>query len=62
MPTHHHQGIDRLGDGLVAAAWAEDGTVEAAELDDVFAIGVQWHPEAGNDPALFRALVEASSR
>jgi putative glutamine amidotransferase len=62
VPTHHHQGIERLGDGLVAAAWAEDGTVEAVELDDVFAIGVQWHPEAGNDPALFRALVETARR
>jgi putative glutamine amidotransferase len=61
VPTHHHQGIDRLGDGLVATAWAEDGTVEAAELGGVFAIGVQWHPEAGNDPAIFRALVDAAA-
>ena len=29
VPTHHHQGIDRLGDGLTATAWAADGTVEA---------------------------------
>jgi len=57
VPTHHHQGIDRLGDGLVAVARAEDGTVEAVELDGVFAIGVQWHPEAGDDPAVFRALI-----
>ena len=61
VPTHHHQGIDRLGDGLVATAWAEDGTVEAAELGGEFAIGVQWHPEAGNDPAIFRALVDAAA-
>ena len=33
VPTHHHQGIDRLGAGLVATAWAPDGTVEAVELD-----------------------------
>ena len=32
-PTHHHQAVDRLGEGLVATAWAEDGTVEAFELD-----------------------------
>jgi putative glutamine amidotransferase len=61
VPTHHHQGIERLGDGLVATAWAEDGTVEALELDGVFAIGVQWHPETGNDPAIFRALVDAAA-
>jgi putative glutamine amidotransferase len=60
VPTHHHQGIGRLGDGLVATAWADDGTVEAIELDGVFAIGVQWHPEAGDDPAVFRALVTAA--
>jgi putative glutamine amidotransferase len=61
VPAHHHQGIERLGDGLVATAWADDGTVEAVELDGVFAIGVQWHPEAGNDPAIFRALIDASA-
>jgi putative glutamine amidotransferase len=61
VPTHHHQGIDRLGTGLVPVAWAEDGTVEALELDGMFAIGVQWHPEGGENPALFRALIEASS-
>ena len=61
VPTHHHQGIDRLGDGLVAVAWAEDGTIEAVELDGVFALGVQWHPESGENPALFRGLVAAAA-
>jgi putative glutamine amidotransferase len=56
---HHHQAVDRLGDGLTAVAWAADGTVEAVELDaDVFALGVQWHPEEdGVDRRLFEALV-----
>ena len=53
MPTHHHQGMDKLGAGLVATAWAPDGIVEAIEIDGPFAVGVQWHPEAGDDPALF---------
>ena len=61
VPTHHHQGVEQLGGGLVATAWAEDGTIEAIELRDRFALGVQWHPESGDDPALFRALVETAA-
>ncbi len=63
VPTHHHQGIERLADGLIATAWALDGTIEAIELGQAgsaFAVGVQWHPEAGADPALFRALITAA--
>ena len=60
VPTHHHQGVDVLGTGLTATAWADDGLVEAVELDRAFALGVQWHPEAGSDPRLFRALVAAA--
>lgn len=62
VPTHHHQGVDRLGDGLVASAWAEDGTVEAVEFaaPEPFALGVQWHPEEDDDPRLFAALVTAA--
>jgi putative glutamine amidotransferase len=63
VPTHHHQGIDRLADGLTATAWAQDGMIEAFELDSgthPFAVAVQWHPEASTDHRLFRALVEAS--
>ena len=50
MKSHHHQGFGRLGDGLREAAWADDGTVEALE-DPArrFAVGVLWHPEAGED-------------
>jgi putative glutamine amidotransferase len=61
-PTHHHQAVDQLGEGLVATAWAADGTIEAFELDadDSFVVAVQWHPEAGDDPSLFRALVAAA--
>jgi putative glutamine amidotransferase len=42
----HNQAIDRLADGLVADAHAEDGTVEAVyKPDHSFCVGVQWHPE-----------------
>jgi putative glutamine amidotransferase len=59
VKSHHHQGFGRLGAGLAEAAWAEDGTVEALE-DPArrFALGVLWHPEAGEDFALFQALVD----
>jgi putative glutamine amidotransferase len=57
VPTHHHQGVDVLGTGLTATAWSADGLVEAVELDGPFALGVQWHPEAGDDLRLFRALI-----
>jgi putative glutamine amidotransferase len=59
VKSHHHQGFGRIGDGLVESAWAEDGTLEAIEDPNRrFTVGVLWHPEAGEDAALFRALVE----
>ncbi len=62
VKSHHHQAADRLGAGLAAVAWSDDGTVEAIEDPDRrFAIGVQWHPEEGPDPSLFTALVAAAS-
>jgi putative glutamine amidotransferase len=46
--SFHHQGVDRLGEGLRPVAWAEDGLVEAFEaVDYPWVIGVQWHPERG---------------
>ncbi|HEY3106752.1 MAG TPA: gamma-glutamyl-gamma-aminobutyrate hydrolase family protein [Gaiellaceae bacterium] len=59
VKSHHHQGYGRLGEGLREAARAEDGTVEALEDPSRrFALGVLWHPEAGEDFALFKALVD----
>ncbi|MGZ4384449.1 MAG: gamma-glutamyl-gamma-aminobutyrate hydrolase family protein [Gaiellaceae bacterium] len=62
VKSHHHQGFGRVGDGLREVAWAEDGTVEALE-DPArrFALGVLWHPEAGEDAALFEALVQEAA-
>jgi gamma-glutamyl-gamma-aminobutyrate hydrolase PuuD len=59
VKSSHHQGIGRVGDGLVESAWAEDGTVEGIEDPGRrFAVGVLWHPEAGEDKRLFEGLVE----
>jgi putative glutamine amidotransferase len=63
--SHHHQGIDRLGDGLVETGWSVlDDLPEAIEDPrHRFALGVQWHPEADQGSRLIEALVrEASSR
>jgi putative glutamine amidotransferase len=64
IASHHHQGVDRLGDGLVVAASAPDGVIEAIEaLEGAFCLGVQWHPEERLDPegiALIRAFVAAA--
>ena len=64
VSCHHHQAVRRLGDGLVAAAWAHDGTVEAIEHSGHdFVLGVQWHPEEdAADARLFQSLVRAASR
>jgi putative glutamine amidotransferase len=63
----HHQGIRDLAPGLIPAAHAPDGLIEAVEaVDHPFAVGVQWHPENLylDNPdmlALFRGLVEAAA-
>ncbi len=62
VPAHHHQGIKKLGKGLVATATADDGLVEGIELATQFCIGVQWHPEQNEGDKLFEALVTAARR
>jgi gamma-glutamyl-gamma-aminobutyrate hydrolase PuuD len=59
VKSSHHQGLGRLGEGLVESARAADGTLEALEDPSKrFVVGVLWHPEAGDDQRLFDALVE----
>jgi gamma-glutamyl-gamma-aminobutyrate hydrolase PuuD len=62
VKSHHHQGFGRLGEGLVEAARADDGTLEAVEDPSRrFALGVLWHPEAGEDLKLFEELVREAA-
>jgi putative glutamine amidotransferase len=59
--THHHQAVADPGKAI-ATAWTEDGIIEAIELADrSFVVGVQWHPEALDDPRLFDALTAAAT-
>lgn len=45
--SRHHQGINKLGKGLRASAFAPDGLVEAFEFEDEYPmLCVQWHPES----------------
>jgi putative glutamine amidotransferase len=61
VPSYHHQGLDSPG-SLSVTGWADDGTPEVVEhLDRRFAMGVLWHPEAGEDLRLFTALVVAAT-
>jgi putative glutamine amidotransferase len=54
--------VNAVGSGLTAVAWAGDGIIEAIEstTPGEFLVGVQWHPEQGNDPRLFGALIAAA--
>lgn len=63
VKSHHHQGFGRIGEGLRESARADDGTAEAIEDPGRrFALGVLWHPEEGEDAALFEGLVEEARR
>jgi putative glutamine amidotransferase len=59
VKSHHHQGLDAVGEGLRVSAHAEDGSIEGVEDPERrFVLGVLWHPEAADDRKLFAALVE----
>jgi putative glutamine amidotransferase len=60
--SHHHQGVDRIGEGFEVTGWALlDELPEALEDPSRrFALGVQWHPEADASAREIAALVEAA--
>jgi putative glutamine amidotransferase len=65
--SHHHQGVDRLGEGLLVSGRSTlDDLAEAIEWagepsDRRFVLGVQWHPEADVESSVVGALVEAAA-
>jgi len=63
VKSYHHQGLDRVGEGLRVTARTDDGIAQAVELEGVpFGVAVQWHPEedAAEDARLFAGLVDAA--
>ena len=60
VPSYHHQGLASAG-SLTVTGWADDESPEVVEDPTRrFALGVLWHPEAGDDLRLFEALVGAA--
>jgi putative glutamine amidotransferase len=61
--SHHHQGVDELGEGLrISGVSMLDELPEAIELAEKrFVLGVQWHPEADTSSPVVDALVAAAS-
>ncbi|HEX3510631.1 MAG TPA: gamma-glutamyl-gamma-aminobutyrate hydrolase family protein [Solirubrobacteraceae bacterium] len=62
--SHHHQGVDRVGDGLLVSGHSTlDNLPEAIELDGRrFVLGVQWHPEVDPGSAVIASFVSAARR
>jgi len=62
--SYHHQANARPGPQAAAAAWSQDGVIEAIEAGPGFCLGVQWHPErmlpAAEQARLFAAFVAAA--
>ena len=62
VKSHHHQGVDRIGEGLVITGRSvSDDVVEAVELPDrAYALGVLWHPEEDVTSSVIGSLVAAA--
>jgi putative glutamine amidotransferase len=68
--SYHHQAVGRLGRGLTAVAWSDDGSVEAIEETaphSPFYLGIQFHPEKMHDEApqmdrIFQAFIAAAAK
>ncbi len=60
--SHHHQGVEQLGEGLLVSGVSSfDQLPEAIEMPDRrFVLGVQWHPEADIASSVVGALVDAA--
>jgi putative glutamine amidotransferase len=62
VKSHHHQGVDELGEGLTPTGWSvPDDLVEAIEVEERtgFVLGVLWHPEEDGQSRVIDAVVDA---
>ena len=59
VKSAHHQGLEELGEGVVASGHADDGLIEAIELSGrSFAVGVLWHPEEDEQSRVVGSFVD----
>jgi putative glutamine amidotransferase len=60
--SHHHQAVERLGEGLIVSGVSTfDELPEAIEMPTRrFVLGVQWHPEADLASSVIGSLVDAA--
>jgi putative glutamine amidotransferase len=58
--SHHHQGIDLVGEGLVVTGHSTlDDLPEAIEAPArTYVLGVQWHPEVDGTSTVVASLVQ----
>ncbi|HTX08166.1 MAG TPA: gamma-glutamyl-gamma-aminobutyrate hydrolase family protein [Solirubrobacteraceae bacterium] len=61
--SYHHQSIAAVGDGVVVAATAPDGVIEAIEVPaaQAFCVGVQWELQEERSSSLLALFVEAAA-
>ncbi len=65
VKSHHHQGVDDLGEGFEVSGWSldDDATVEAIESPALrFGLGVLWHPEEDPEDRVIGAVVAAAEK
>jgi len=60
----HHQAVNKLGKGLIASAFSDDGIIEGIESKNLsYCLGIQWHPEFlidKKDINIFKSLIDSA--
>ncbi len=60
--SFHHQAIDAPGTGVRVIGRAQDGVIEAIEVDGTEVIAVQWHPECFAGDPIFDRFVDTAAQ